>query len=191
MTRSAPVPRGPVVSCMTRWGTRGVHYGGPARPRVRGVAVGTHIPSVKGPDSSPSPSRDDDPRARIEIARISVRHELRERSPLDDATTRAETTRDARHFETSVFASIGLDRGREDDARTRARGDSLHHSSVNHHLGVKRVNRPNEALFASWETSGGRRRETDRFSAYRALVKRHGVVQRDGEAGGVESVVER
>jgi hypothetical protein len=75
---------------------------------------------------------------------------MRERSALDDAKTRRETTRNDGNLETWVLVSIGSSRGRRDDARERATGDSfIHsfiHSSVKHLLGVERIEQSNEVF---------------------------------------------
>jgi hypothetical protein len=75
---------------------------------------------------------------------------MRERSALDDAKTRRETTGNDGNLETWVLVSIGSSRGRRDDARERATGDSfIHsfiHSSVKHLLGVERIEQSNEVF---------------------------------------------
>ena len=55
---------------------------------------------------------------------------MRERSALDDAKTRRETTGNDGNLETWVLVSIGSSRGRRDDARERATGDSFIHSFI-------------------------------------------------------------
>ena len=71
---------------------------------------------------------------------------MRERSALDDAKTRRETTGNDGNLETWVLVSIGSSRGRRDDARERATGDSFIHSSVKHLLGVERIEQSNEVF---------------------------------------------
>ena len=75
---------------------------------------------------------------------------MRERSARDDAKTRRETTGNDGNLETWVLVSIGSSRGRRDDARERATGDSfIHsfvHSSVKHLLGVERIEQSNEVF---------------------------------------------